>query len=372
MSAEATPEELKVFLGRAPAADLAIASRLGALPGAESVALLQSLERDSGDKEVRKEAKRALYRLRQRGIPVPELRPQGAPVLLAPAIEGYLSAVDGRGDQLLWLLKPRPDGLVHLFALINDPDGLREVDLNVTTRKAVKHATDELAAKHQIRFVKADWRYCDFLIHRAFEWARARGTPMTGDYPALRSQITREAPPRELPPLVYSEIDPEEVRADRSLRARSVQLLEEQELRTWFFGPELVKPYLDEIAAARESPILLHPRQQADRVAAVVERAVTELFGGERRESYIRRLQVMAYYFSATGRAASARQALAVAFALEESPAGGRDIPFCEELVVVSLGAWQQAAAEIEAERARSSFIVTPRQFAAELGRQRT
>jgi hypothetical protein len=370
VAAGATAEELGAFLGRAPATDLAIANRLGASPNTESVVLLQRLERESSDKEVRKEAKRALYRLRQRGMAVPEPPAQPAVPLLAPSIEGYLSAVDGRGDQLVWLVKPRADGVAHLFAVINDPAGLREVELNLTSRKALKHATDELAAKHEIRLVKADWRYCDFLMHRAFEWARARATPMTGDYPALRAQITREPPPRDLPPLAYARIDPGLVRADESLRARSVELLEEKELRTWFFGPEVVKPYLDEIAGARESPLLLNQMQQTDRVRAVVERAVSEIFAGEGRESYVRRLREMAYYFSATGRDANARQALAVALALEESSAGGRHIPFCEQLVAASIGAWQQVAAEREADRARSSLIVTPHQFAAERARK--
>ena len=27
----------------------------------------------------------------------------------------------------MWLLKPRPGGIAHLFAVLNDPDGLREV-----------------------------------------------------------------------------------------------------------------------------------------------------------------------------------------------------------------------------------------------------
>jgi len=370
-SASTTADELSPFVGRAAAADIAIVRRLGALTSAASVELLQRLEQESDDKELRKEVKRALYRLQQRGVSVPEPPRQPATPVLASPIEGYLSPVDGRGDQLIWLAKPRPDGLLHLFAVINDPAGMREVEINVTTRKALKHATDELAAKHEIRLVGADWRYCDFLLCRAVEWSRSRDTPMSGDYPALRAQVTKEAVPRNLPPLVYSRIDPDEIRADESLRLRSVEVLEEPELRTWFLGPETVQPYLDELASAQESPLVLNQMQQSERLRVIIERAVTELFGDLHRESFVRRLHEMAYFFSATGRPERARQALAVALALADSKAGGRDIPFCEQLVRVSLVAWQQVASERQAEHAKSSLIVTPQQFAAEQQKRR-
>jgi hypothetical protein len=310
--------------------------------------------------------KRALYRLQQRGVAIPEPPREPSAPLLTPSLEGFLSPIDGHGDQLVWLLKPRPEGLAHLFAVVNDPEGLREVELNMTTRKALKNATQELAAKHEIRLVAADWHYCDFLMHRAFEWARNRSTPMSGDYPGLRGQITREPAPQDLPPLVYAKIDPESLRAEGSHLERSAELLEEKEFRTWFLGPETVQPYLDELASAKESLLVLNEMQQGDRMRAVVDRAVSELFGGERRQSYVRRLEQMAYFFSATGRDASARQALAVALALAANDAGGRNIPFCEQLARVSIAAWHQVASEREAERAKSSLVVTPQQFAAE------
>ena len=166
--------------------------------------LLRRFERESADKRLRKEAKRALYRLQQRGVHVAEAAVVEPSPVLAVAPEGYLSAVDGRGDQLVWLVKPRPGGIAQLFAVINDPQGLREVDLDLATRKVLKEIRGELARKHDLRLVDADWRYCDFLVHRAFEWARAGEVRINGDYPALRAQITRESPPADCPPLILS------------------------------------------------------------------------------------------------------------------------------------------------------------------------
>ena len=132
---------LQAVSGREPAADLAIAARLGTHADPGSVEALIALEAASHDKLVRKEIKRSLYRLEQRGVVIPKAAPPPPGLTVAaPALEGYLSPVDGSGDQLVWLAKPRPGGLAHLFAVLNDPNGLREVDLSETTRKALRAA----------------------------------------------------------------------------------------------------------------------------------------------------------------------------------------------------------------------------------------
>jgi len=58
------------LLAGADGAALAVA--LGELPSPEVAALLVALEPRAGERAVRKEIRRALYRLRQRGVPVPE------------------------------------------------------------------------------------------------------------------------------------------------------------------------------------------------------------------------------------------------------------------------------------------------------------
>ena len=123
--AHAGTEVLRGVVGRNAAADLAIAARLGAQPEAASVEALTAMEASSQDKLVRKEIRRSLYRLERRGLPLPQST-TAKPTLVAsgPRLEGYLSAVDGSGDQLVWLVKPRPAGVAHVFAGLNDPGGL--------------------------------------------------------------------------------------------------------------------------------------------------------------------------------------------------------------------------------------------------------
>jgi hypothetical protein len=365
LPSEATVAELSAVVLRDHAGDIAVAHRLGAIASQESAALLWRLERETSDKHVRKEAKRALYRLEQRGVPVPASATETPPTpVTAVPMEGYVSPVDGRGDQLVWLVKAQPGGLAHLFAVINDPEGMREAALNPVTRKALKSLRAELEAKHDLRVVDVDWRYADFLMSRAFEWARTRGTRMVGDYPALRAQLTRRPPPDAMPPMVFARMGGTAAAANDEALQHSVAVLEEPELRTWFLPEDQLKPYLDELNSVRDSPLVLNRMQQEERYDTVIARAVETVFGGELRASWARRLYEMAYFFAATRRPQRAEQATAVAAALE---AGGapNQIPFCADLLRASLGFFFKLALEQEEEREKTSLVLTPQQALA-------
>jgi hypothetical protein len=364
LPADAGVAALREVSGREPAADLAIAARLGAHPDPASVEALTALEAASSDKLVHKEVKRSLYRLERRGVAVPHPAPtKPALTVPPPALEGWLSAIDGNGDQLVWLTKLRPGGLVHLFAVVNDPHGLREVDVSEITRKALRAARQEMLDRHEIRMIEADWRYCDYVIDRGWRWATEKKQPVSGDYPRLRTQLTKQ-PVTEMQPLIRTRLDADAIRARPQLVAESAELLEEKEFRTWFFDREALKPYIDEMIEAKSSPLILAPVQQEERFRMVVERAIAELFSGEMQSSWARRLEEMAYFLHQTGRPERAARALAAALALAASDRGGRDIGICEQLVRASLAAFLQAEEERQAEEARTSLVLTPQQAA--------
>src|SRR5689334_8057893 len=78
-SSDADATALRPLIGRDPAADLAIAARLGAQAAAPSVEVLTALEAGTTDKLVRKEVHRSLYRLQQRGLEIPHAAPTPSP-----------------------------------------------------------------------------------------------------------------------------------------------------------------------------------------------------------------------------------------------------------------------------------------------------
>jgi hypothetical protein len=356
--ADAGLDALLALIGRDPAADAAIAHRLGAIASDESARLLQRLERESADKPVRREARRALYRLQQRGVPAANDQPTPTTVqvaALSPSIEAQVSSVDGSGDQLVWLVRPQTGGVMHLFAVVNDPEGLREVALHSASRKALKSLRQDLERHHEVRLVPIDWRHADFIVHRAFQWARAAGTRMEGDYPGLRAQLSRAAPAdtSPLPPPA----------ADAEALARSAELIGDPELRTWFRSPQELEPFLREFGDVQDSPLVLNELQQQERYDDIIARAIDTIFGGDARESWSRRLTELGRYLQALRRPERSAEAAAVAAALAAG-AAPRDLPFCNQLVRVSLALFMQMAAQQEEERAKSSLVVTPQQAA--------
>ena len=364
----AAAEALAAAIGRDPSADVAIAHRLGNIASVDAAVALQRLERDGSDKLARKEAKRSLYRLQQKGIEIP--RAEAAPVKrieVEPGITGYLSMIDGNGDQLVWLTRTESGVLLHVFAVINDPLGLKEVELAETTRRGLRALRADLEARHGVQMLEADWRYCDFLVDRAFRWARERGAS-GGDYPGVRARITRE-PVQDRSGFVRELLDADAVAADDALLAESESLLKEPELRALLLRPEELEGYTEEWMQIVDSPLVLSEEQQRERIAELAKRAVAELFGGEVQASWVRRLDALAHTFHATGRAAEAKQALAAAIALEKSDAGGAGVPVLEALTRACLAFYTKLAEQRRAEEKKDSLIVTPEEAARETPR---
>jgi hypothetical protein len=363
---ESEPAALVSIAGRTPELDLAILARLGAKPSdaaASAVADIARAAEGHGWKAVAKEARRVLYRFGQRGITIPVVvvAPEpGAVARAATTLEGYVSPIDGRGDRLVWLVRPQRDGgLVVVTAILNEPAGLRDVAVAELTRKALRRMEADMRERHRLRMVAADGGYCDALLWEGFTRARAAGTTGIGEYPTYRTRLVAHEPASPDPPLIARIVDLDSP-ATANAAADGARLLEQPEFMTW--GPEraALAPYASEIASVRESTLVLSRPLQEERVAAIVARTVRELFGGDAAHAHRRRLEEMAYYLHATGRATEALVAAASARALATSGAGGEGIAFFEALArraFAALLAEEGERAKVEAE---SSLLVRP------------
>jgi hypothetical protein len=162
-------------------------------------------------------------------------------------------------------------------------------------------------------------------------------------------------------------LDPEAIAADENLLATSVQLFEEPQLQRWLLDHDQAHIYIDQIAQAQESPLVLNRYQQQDRVQTVIEKAISEVFSAENSRSYARRLEEATLHLVAGGRLETAKRALAVALALKRSERGGKGIPFCEELVRQSIAMHYHEERQQEQEEAQGSLIMRPAEFAARM-----
>jgi hypothetical protein len=363
-----TMAEIEARIGQDPAADVALAALLGDYPTQEAARVLIAWEQKPSAKSLRREIHRSLYKLSQKGVQTERpAQEQTRPVLTPIEPEGYLSSMDGHGDRLVWLIKPKVGGGLHyLSALVNEPEGMRYVEGAEVTRKGFRLMRQDLSDRHQITMLEAPWRYCDALMFEGYERATAREGKEVESYPALRSHlISTPAQPVAVP--LPANLDPEAITADESLLATSVQLFEEPQLQRWLLNHDQAHAYIDQIAQAQESPLVLNRYQQQDRIQTIIEKAISEVFSAENSLSYARRLEEVTLHLAASGRLEAAKRALAVALALKRSEHGGKGIPFCEELVRQSIAMHYHEERQQEQEESQGSLIMKPAEFAARM-----
>jgi len=353
---------LKGAIGKSAETDIAVIFLLGKIAARESLDLIRETEKSATDKDVKKEIKRSLFKLAQKGVAVAdqttmEKRP-AALFERTPDIEAYMSAVDGGGGRLIWIAKAQPNhGLQVIQAMLHDREGLLRFGGVHMKRKELRGMADEIKKQHGVSMIAIPWEFADQLIYDGYERAKARGQSGLENFPEIRSLIATGRPP-SVPHPVYTKLGTSDLR-DGPWRELSRRLLDEPELRYWVLIDDWVKGYLAQIEDARTSPLVLNQVQKEERLAAIVREAVKALCAGDSGKAFKQRMEDTALYFYETRRADLAKLALAVAQQVSEGDPGPLDISFLTGLVQKSFAFFisQQKA---EKEAAESSLIIQP------------
>src|SRR4029077_16876529 len=137
----------------------AVVEALGEVGGAAAASTLARRVSGGAPRALRKTLRRALFRLQQRGVPVPAEEAPPVPMPVAgPDLEGLVSAFDGNGDRLIWLAGPRAGGGTLLLAAeVNEPDGLRDVRLAEVSRKELRALRERLQKQSGLRLLPPPW-----------------------------------------------------------------------------------------------------------------------------------------------------------------------------------------------------------------------
>jgi len=204
--------------------------------------------------------------------------------------------------------------------------------------------------------ISIPWEYADSVLTEAFEQSKGFGRSGLEQFPTLRAHLNLAKPaPRTHP--VYDDINVEEVRSGQ-WRESSQKLIEESELQPWVLDEDWVQPYVEQVREAQGSRLVLNPLQKEARLAGVVRDAVQDLFSGEVRSIFSRRMEDTALYLFLTDRQDKARSALAVALALKDNDLGGLGVPFLHGLMQKSIAYYMtQESKKIEEE---TSLIIKP------------
>ena len=353
---------LKAEFGKGRAGDLAIIFSLGKIFDPLALAALQEFDERAIDKNIKKEIKRALFKLSQKGLAAPEKAVESRPAapLFAsePDVEAFMSPVDGGGGRLIWVAKAQPGrGLQVIQAMLHDGEGLLRFGGMQMRRKELRKMAEEIKQQHGVTMIAVPWAYADHAIYEGYEKAKARGQSGLENFHEVRSILATGKPKPTTHP-IYEKLNAEQVR-EGAWREQSRRLLDEPELRYWILTDQWVQEYLPQLHEAQTSRLVLNPLQKEERFNAIVREAVKELCTGESGQAFKRRMEDMALYFYETSRKDLAGLSLAVALQVGEGDPGPLDVSFLTGLMQKSFAIFlSQEKAKKEEEQ--SSLIIKP------------
>jgi len=335
--------------------DAAIAKALGAIADVSAAAMLADMER-SASGALRREVRRALFRLHQRGIEAPPSGPAAVHDQTAESfptgISALMSPPDREGVRIVWLMHQRMGGKIgRIFALDSRDEGLIAAEPSELTKRELKTQRERLEQNAGTKLVEVDGRFADFILCDAYRRTPESRRGRVGNFLLLRAELIPTAPPSEFKHPVYEDL------AAEAAQGTSPDLLKEPEFLEWRLPESLVKKYADEIQGAQESVIVVSPIQQRERVNEAIERALESLLSGESGEQIRRSLEDLAYFMARAGRRKQAGWAVAAAAKVRDHAEVKRDA-FFQDWIRMQLGAVVAEEQQRAAEEPR--LIMTP------------
>ena len=354
--------QLKTQFGKGRETDLAAIFSLGKIFDPAAVEALGEIDRQTTDKDLKKEIKRSRFKLAQKGLVAPqEKAPDTKPAAIferVSDVEASMSAVDGGGGRLIWITKPQPNhGLQVIQAMLHDREGLLRFGGMHVRRKELRKMADEIKQQHGISMISIPWEFADQIVYEGYERAKARGQSGLENFHEVRSIIATGKPKEQAHP-IYRRLDVDQAR-EGAWRELSRRLLDEPELRYWILTDDWLQAILPQLEEAQTSRLVLNPLQKEERFNAIVREAVKTLCAGENGQAFKRRMEDMALYFLETNRADAAKLALAVALQVGEADPGLLDISFLTGLVQKSF-AFFMSQEKAKREEEQSSLIIKP------------
>jgi hypothetical protein len=330
-----------------------IAQTLGRIADAEAAAMLVEIEADAKG-SLRREVRRALFRLKQHGIEAPETDAEARQPETGTdsSLSALLSPTDTKGARIVWIMRTRGSGgRRRLWALVSEREGLVSINLEAITRKQYRAERTEVEQRAGITLVEADWRLADYILYDAFRHTPDDRRGRVGNFLLLRAELIAEQPASEIDHPIYKEFA-RELQEDPS-----IELMQVPEIGAYKLPANATKPYADEISGLRESVIVLNRMQQEDRANIIVERALDELLKDDTAYRLRRHLEDSGYILARTGKSKEAGWAAAAAVRIRDH-ADLKRIPFFQSWMRAQLGAL--LAQEQEQNREEPRLIMTP------------
>ena len=356
-------QKISIHVEKEPSLTIPLIESLTRIPKPSTAQLLTQMIGETEDKAVVKSIKRALYKLRQRGVTWEEKQSGAKPILRAPKhaeAQGYVGAIDSMGSRIIVAAKPQPlKGFFTVFSIINDLQGIQDFTIKEFGKKGLEEFVKSSLSTEDLPVVSAPGAYCVRLLKEASSVTSEASKPLPPGYRDAVDEfrnITWAGPY----PIIYQFINVEEVRHQVYLLRESAKLHEIMPFSTWFIPKEEVQDYASKIKDAEDSRIVLTADQKDGRINDIYMRALHDIFPEDKRLVWKKRLEEMAFILLETGRDKEARLALCAAVDLETAFSLSEPNPFIWNLLLKSIYALIESEQKEAEEDEKSSLIITP------------
>lgn len=349
----ASPRVAEALVERLPATD------------AHTPRILLGLRESFHEKAVQKAIRRATFRLKQKGIVIPEEQDSEPPPFKTVKrsesdIAVYLGPVDGSGSRAVFICVPQMSAGADLaIGVVNDEEGFIEFTFARHSKKRTKEIK-EVFFSNLPNMVETTLSHARDVLERAYlakgpgvtESARAylrfrpwllESTSVTGG-----QEIYRLLPPETVSPALLTE-------------SQLQRLFQHEFMASWIMDLKSLKPLIEEIRKAEESRIFISEGQRLEHIRRIKYEGVPTLFRETRKLRLKYRLEEMAYVFLKSSAENLARVCLAAASSLAEKESPVMVNPFIEFLMERSLAYYLRSSrsAESISDQQRQKLIIT-------------
>ena len=174
-----------------------LAAAAGQISSPASAEFLAEMEAGASG-PLRREVRRALFRLRQHGVEAPAVvaaPPKAAHSAGESNINALISPIDSSGARLVWMFKARGQGgLSRLHGLTSEQEGLVGAQLTHISRRELREERRDIERRSSIKLVEADYRLADFMLCEAYRRTPEHRRGQVGNFLALRAEILPGSP----------------------------------------------------------------------------------------------------------------------------------------------------------------------------------
>jgi hypothetical protein len=282
-----------------PQLAVALVERLP-LDSARTPELLEGIAKVYQQKEVRKAVRRRLFKLKQRGVAIPDMNLEEPPAFRLRRVqqdkpEAYVGPIDGAGSRPVLIAIPQlPQGIGLGVGVINDERGILEYAFGRYSKKQAKEMQTLFFEKLPF-MVETSLSHATALLEEAHVLRSEKGEA-SGDYNQIREWLLGHVQRLGKAP-VYEILSHESISREVLTDYQIQKLLAHPLLAGWIVQPDKLKSVADEVARAQKSPILLSGMQKGERINQIKEDSIRQLYPEKQRNLMKQRLEEMAYLF---------------------------------------------------------------------------